>query len=270
MISLWMITALRRQPRAAWLRKSVAPPPGKSGRSVQWRRYLEKIEPTTATSNGGTPWVWQADWNRSSSSFTFIGREPVAKKSSTSSRPEKLVRVKAEHIFNKPLTGPQRAALSRLPRKTGAEIEFSDIPPLTDGQLAQMVPFRLRSITTSRTPDLFELQRSRRAVTTTAPSCLQTNNPVGTEKHSASLPACCLLISRLLRSTSLTPLEDPKAGTKSRSLSPRSSIRHWSAANGSAWPRRGTDAASSLPYAILSITLTTLTGSCWQNVHSPP
>ena len=34
----------------------------------------------------------------------FIGRLPMAKKSSASSQPEKLVRVKAEHIFNKPLT----------------------------------------------------------------------------------------------------------------------------------------------------------------------
>jgi len=72
----------------------------------------------------------------------------MAKKSSASSRPEKLVRREAEHIVNKPLTKEQRARLSRLARKPDSEIDFSDIPPLTDEQLAQMVPFRLRSKTT--------------------------------------------------------------------------------------------------------------------------
>src|SRR5579862_2463190 len=72
----------------------------------------------------------------------------MAKKSSASSRPEKLVPVKAEHIFSKPLTKRQRATLDRLAKKPDAEIDFSDIPPLTDEQLAQMVPFRLRSKTT--------------------------------------------------------------------------------------------------------------------------
>ena len=69
----------------------------------------------------------------------------MAKKSSASSRPEKLVRVNAEHIFNKPLTNPQRTSLSRLAKKPDSEIDFSDIPPLTDEQLAQLVPFRCRS-----------------------------------------------------------------------------------------------------------------------------
>ncbi len=72
----------------------------------------------------------------------------MAKKLSASSRPEKPVNVKAEHIFNKPLTKRQRSILSRLAGKRDAEIDFSDIPPLTDEQLAQMVPFRLRSKTT--------------------------------------------------------------------------------------------------------------------------
>ena len=72
----------------------------------------------------------------------------MAKKSSASSRPEKLVRVKAEHIFNKPLTKQQRATLERLAKKPDSGIDYSDIPPLTDEQLAQMVPFRLRSKTT--------------------------------------------------------------------------------------------------------------------------
>lgn len=72
----------------------------------------------------------------------------MAKKSSVSSRPEKLVQVSAEHILNKPLSKQQRATLNRLAKKPDSEIDFSDIPPLSDEQLAQMVPFRLRSKTT--------------------------------------------------------------------------------------------------------------------------
>jgi len=56
--------------------------------------------------------------------------------------------VNAEHILNKPLSKQQRATLNRLAKKPDSEIDFSDIPPLSDEQLAQMVPFRLRSKTT--------------------------------------------------------------------------------------------------------------------------
>ncbi len=72
----------------------------------------------------------------------------MAKKSSASSQPEKLVRMKAEDILSKPLTRQQRATLKSLAKKPDSEIDFSDIPELTDVQLAQMVPFRLRSKTT--------------------------------------------------------------------------------------------------------------------------
>jgi uncharacterized protein (DUF4415 family) len=60
----------------------------------------------------------------------------VAKKSSASSRPEKLVSVSAEHIFNKPLTKRQQEALQRLEKMPDSEIDYSDIPPLTEQQLA--------------------------------------------------------------------------------------------------------------------------------------
>jgi uncharacterized protein (DUF4415 family) len=56
--------------------------------------------------------------------------------------------VKDERIFHKPLTKQQRERLSRLAKKPDSEIDVSDIPPLTDQQLAEMVPFRLRSKTT--------------------------------------------------------------------------------------------------------------------------
>jgi uncharacterized protein (DUF4415 family) len=72
----------------------------------------------------------------------------MAKKSSESSRPERRVRLKAERIFDKPLTEQQQADLKRLAKKPDSDIDFTDIPPLTDEQLAQMVPYRLRSKTT--------------------------------------------------------------------------------------------------------------------------
>lgn len=72
----------------------------------------------------------------------------MAKKSSASFRPEKLFRVSAERILNEPVTKTQRERLARLAKKPDSAIDVSDIPPLTDEQLAQMVPNRLRSKTT--------------------------------------------------------------------------------------------------------------------------
>jgi len=72
----------------------------------------------------------------------------MAKNRSASSRREKLIRVNAERIFNRPLTKAQRDRLARLAKKPDSEIDVADIPPLTDEQLAQMVPNRLRSKTT--------------------------------------------------------------------------------------------------------------------------
>jgi uncharacterized protein (DUF4415 family) len=45
--------------------------------------------------------------------------------------------MKAEDIFNKPLTAKQKRMLDRLKSKPDSEIDFSDIPALTDEQLAQ-------------------------------------------------------------------------------------------------------------------------------------
>jgi hypothetical protein len=52
----------------------------------------------------------------------------MAKKSSASSRPGKLVSVKAEDILGRPLTRFQRAGLARLKNRPDSEIDFSDIP----------------------------------------------------------------------------------------------------------------------------------------------
>ena len=69
------------------------------------------------------------------SMFT-VRKKKAMKKLSASSRREKLVRVKAEDIFNRPLTRSQRAALQRLKDLPESKIDYSDIPPLTEEQLA--------------------------------------------------------------------------------------------------------------------------------------
>ena len=64
----------------------------------------------------------------------------MPKKSSVSSQRGKRISVSAESIFGKPLNKRQTAVLARIAkRQTGgddSEIDYSDIPPLTDEQLA--------------------------------------------------------------------------------------------------------------------------------------
>ena len=65
----------------------------------------------------------------------------MAKKSSASSRRGKLISVSAESIFSRPLNERQKAVLARIAKRQAAgedsDIDYSDIPPLTDEQLAQ-------------------------------------------------------------------------------------------------------------------------------------
>jgi uncharacterized protein (DUF4415 family) len=65
----------------------------------------------------------------------------MAKRSSASSRRGKRISVSAESIFSKPLNKRQKAVLARIEKRQAAEldteIDYSDIPPLTDEQLAQ-------------------------------------------------------------------------------------------------------------------------------------
>ena len=65
----------------------------------------------------------------------------MAKKSSASSRRGKQIRVSAESIWNKPLTERQKAALDaaarRQKRADVSEIDYCDIPALTEKQLTQ-------------------------------------------------------------------------------------------------------------------------------------
>ncbi len=65
----------------------------------------------------------------------------VAKKSSASSQPAKLTRVSAESIWSKPLSKQQKETLkavaSRQKAATALEINYSEIPRLTDRQLTE-------------------------------------------------------------------------------------------------------------------------------------
>jgi uncharacterized protein (DUF4415 family) len=65
----------------------------------------------------------------------------MAKKSSVSSRPGRQIRVSAESIWNKPLTERQQKKLEDVrqmqKRADVSELDYSDVPALSDQQLAQ-------------------------------------------------------------------------------------------------------------------------------------
>ena len=65
----------------------------------------------------------------------------MRKKRSASSRREKPVRVSAESIWSKSFTERQKAVLARVEgrqkRGDASKIDYSDIPRLTDKQLAE-------------------------------------------------------------------------------------------------------------------------------------
>jgi len=65
----------------------------------------------------------------------------MVEKLSASFRPEKQIRVSAESIWSKPLNKHRRAALdsvaSRQKRADVSQIDYSDIPALTDTQLTE-------------------------------------------------------------------------------------------------------------------------------------
>jgi uncharacterized protein (DUF4415 family) len=70
----------------------------------------------------------------------------MAKKSSASSQPARLQRMRSEDIRDKQWTEKERQALRRISARQAARddshINFEDIPRLTDEQLARMVRLR--------------------------------------------------------------------------------------------------------------------------------
>jgi hypothetical protein len=67
----------------------------------------------------------------------------MTKKSSVSSQPGELVRVSGDSILKAPLSKQQKAVFKEFAAKQAAEddsgIDYSDIPPLTDEQMATAV-----------------------------------------------------------------------------------------------------------------------------------
>ena len=84
----------------------------------------------------------------------------MAKKASASSRPGKQIRVSAESIWNKPLSERQKAALEgvagRQKRADVSKIDYSDIPALTDKQLAQFRRPAKKLVAVRLDADVFE------------------------------------------------------------------------------------------------------------------
>jgi uncharacterized protein (DUF4415 family) len=78
----------------------------------------------------------------------------MAKKSSESSQPERLISMTSEDIRNRKWTEKERQVLRRSAAKQAAgddsDIDYSDIPPLTEEQLSRMV--RLRDVRSNKVP----------------------------------------------------------------------------------------------------------------------
>jgi uncharacterized protein (DUF4415 family) len=88
----------------------------------------------------------------------------MAKKLSVSSRPGKQIRVSTESIWNKPLPRRQKAAVDgvarRQKRANVSQIDYSDIPALSDKQLAQFRRPPKKLVAVRLDADVFEwLQR---------------------------------------------------------------------------------------------------------------
>lgn len=84
----------------------------------------------------------------------------MVKKRSGSSRLAKPVRESAESIWSKPLSKRQKAVLDgvakRQSRGSDAQIDYSDIPALTEKQLAQFKRAPKRLVAVRLDADVFE------------------------------------------------------------------------------------------------------------------
>jgi len=82
------------------------------------------------------------------------------KKLSAFSRRGKQIRVNAESIWNKPLSERQKAALENVTRRQkradASEIDYSDIPALTDKQLTQFRRAPKKLVAVRLDADVFE------------------------------------------------------------------------------------------------------------------
>ncbi len=84
----------------------------------------------------------------------------MAKKQSESSQRAKLVRVSAETIWSKPLTKTRKAVLDRIAKRQtrgdDSQIDYSDIPALSDKQLKQFKRAPKKLVAVRLDADVFE------------------------------------------------------------------------------------------------------------------
>jgi uncharacterized protein (DUF4415 family) len=84
----------------------------------------------------------------------------MAKKKSASSRPGKQIRASAESIRNKPLTERRKTALAGVARRQRrgdvSQIDYSDIPALSDKQLTQFRRLPKKLVAVRLDADVFE------------------------------------------------------------------------------------------------------------------
>jgi uncharacterized protein (DUF4415 family) len=95
------------------------------------------------------------------SCMSIVRRTQMAKKKlSVSSRPGKQIRVSAESIWNKPLSERQKKVLEgvarRQKRADSSQIDYSDIPKLTDKQLSQFRKPPKKLVAVRLDADVFE------------------------------------------------------------------------------------------------------------------
>src|SRR5712692_6876935 len=92
--------------------------------------------------SAGTPLEQSKERCCWSSTYIAWRMRMAKKKPSASSQPAKLMNVSAESMFSRPLDRKQKAVLSRIAKRKAAGddsgIDYSDIPPLTNEQLAQL------------------------------------------------------------------------------------------------------------------------------------
>ena len=92
------------------------------------------------------PRDWALQCQPCFSSFTFTGRKSMARKLSASSRPAGLKSMKSENIRSRKWTEAERRSIRHHAAKQAAgddsDINYDDIPKLTEKQLAQMVRLR--------------------------------------------------------------------------------------------------------------------------------
>ncbi|MCX6624535.1 MAG: BrnA antitoxin family protein [Acidobacteria bacterium] len=84
----------------------------------------------------------------------------MAKKQSVSSQPARPIRVSAESIWSKPLSKRQKAVIDGIAktqaRGDDAHIDYSDIPALSDKQLAQLKRAPKKLVAVRLDADVFE------------------------------------------------------------------------------------------------------------------